>query len=109
MGPSAGVAALPQSLSQNTLLTGTAHTCAGVYKIDPNVASISVPYFPGDLGVCAGPAPHGLDTSKGPLFLQDQEGGTLLLDLPPSGAGSSGGWDLANSGFLHVEVYKNED
>jgi hypothetical protein len=106
--PSAGVAALPRSLSQNTLLTGTAHTCAGVYKIDPNVASIPSPYFPGDLGVCAGPAPRGLDTSKGELFLQDLEGGTLLLDSPPSGAGSSGGWDLANSGFLHVEVHKHD-
>ena len=111
--PSAGVTALPQSLSQNTLLTGTAHTCAGVYKIDPNVASIVDAYFPGDLGACAAPAPRGLDTSKGPLFLQDQEGGTLLLNyLPPNESGTSGGWDLANSGFLHVEVYKvevNED
>jgi len=107
--PSAGVAALPRSLSQNTLLTGTAHTCAGVYKIDPNVASISSPYFPGDLGVCAGPAPRGLHTSKGELFLQDLEGGTLSLGsaAPPGESGSGGGWDLANSGFLHVEVYKD--
>ena len=101
--PSAGVQALPQSLSQNTLLTGTAHTCAGVYTI---VAGIPYAYFPGDLGVCGGPAPRGLHTSKGQLFLQDLEGGTLTLgNLAPGGAGSGGGWDLANSGSLHVEVY----
>ena len=106
--PSPGAAALPQSLSQNTLLTGTAHTCAGVYTIDASVASISAPYFPGDLGVCAGPAPRGLHTSKGALFLQDLEGGTLTGNVPSDEAGGSG-WDLANSGFLHVEVYKVEE
>ena len=105
--PSAGVAALPQSLSRNTLLTGTAHTCAGVYTIG---SSTLQDYFPGNLGVCAGPAPRGLHTSKGELFLQDLEGGSLLLNNPPSGeAGSEGGWDLANSGFLHVEVIGNDD
>src|SRR5438552_7689440 len=105
--PSAGVAALPQSLSRNTLLTGTAHTFAGVYTIG---SSTLQDYFPGNLGVCAGPAPRGLHTSKGDLFLQDLEGGSLLLNNPPSGeAGSEGGWDLANSGFLHVEVIGNDD
>jgi hypothetical protein len=110
VSPSAGTVGLPQSLSQNTLLTGTAHTCAGVYTIDPLVASIFDPYFPGDLGVCGGPAPRGLHTSRGDLFFQDLEGGTLSLGfLAPQGeAGSSGGWDLANSGFLHVEVLRGD-
>jgi len=107
--PSPGVAALPQSLSQNTLLTGTAHTCAGVYTIVP----IPFAYFPGDLGVCGGPAPRGLHTSKGLLFLQDLEGGTLTLGNVPivinQDTGAGGGWDLANSGFLRVEVYKGND
>src|SRR4029077_9547816 len=104
-GPFAG---LQLSLSQNTLLTGTAHTCAGVYAIlnPPQFFN----YFPGDLGVCAGPAPRGLHTSKGDLFLQDQVGGSLDLGFAnivfDEGA-SDPGWDLANSGFLHVEVIKD--
>lgn len=103
---SPGVQALPQSLSESTLLTGPAHTCAGVYTID---LSIMDPYFPGDLGVCGGPAPRGLRTSKGDLFLQDFEGGTLVPSNQPGGeSGSNGGWDLANSGFLHVEVYRGD-
>ena len=107
VAPSAGVHALPQSLSKNTLLTGTAHTCAGVYTIG---GSNPDGYFPGDLGVCARPAPRGLHTSKGMLFLQDSVGGTLLpanaaVNLFGAESGSDGGWDLANSGFLHVEVY----
>jgi hypothetical protein len=108
--PSAGVAALPQSLRQDTLLTGTAHTCAGVYTIGSSNMDPSA-YFPGDLGVCAAPAPRGLQTSKGDLFLQDMVGGTNSLgDLAPSNeSGSEGGWDLANSGFLHVEVFKDDD
>ena len=107
VNPSPGVQALPQSLSQNTLLTGTAHSCAGVYTIDS--LNPEADYFPGDLGVCGGPAPRGLHTSKGALFLQDLEGGTLLLNNPPNGAGSGGGWDLANSGFLHIEVHKDDE
>jgi len=108
VAPSAGAQALPQSLSQNTLLTGTAHTCAGVYTV---VSGIPFAYFPGNLGVCGGPAPRGLHTSKGQLFLQDLEGGTLTLgNLAPGGeAGSEGGWDLANSGSLHVEVYSTSE
>jgi hypothetical protein len=109
--PSAGVGTLPQSLSQNTLLTGTAHTCAGVYTFytDPTNPN---PYFPGDLGVCASPAPRGLHTSKGKLFLQDREGGTLSMGNAPivvngNESGSGGGWALANSGFFHVEVSKD--
>jgi hypothetical protein len=107
--PSAGVLSLPQSLSQPTLLTGTAHTCAGVYTIAAQ--SDPFPYFPGDLGVCAAPAPRGLHTSRGDLFLQDLEGGTLSLGTlaPPSGAGGGGGWDFANSGFLNVEVTRGDD
>ena len=35
VGASTGVTLLPQSLSQPTLLTGRAHTCAGVYTIAP--------------------------------------------------------------------------
>jgi len=107
VNPSPGVEALPQSLSEGTLLTGPAHTCAGVYTID---LSIPDPYFPGDLGVCGGPAPRGLRTSKGELFLQDFEGGNLVPSNQPGGeSGSNGGWDLANSGFLHVEVYGGHD
>jgi hypothetical protein len=108
--PSPAVAALPQSLSQNTLLTGTAHTCAGVYTIGSSTLD---DYFPGDLGVCGEPAPHGLRTSKGKLFLQDLEGGTLNLGNVPivinQDTGAGGGWDFANSGFLHVEVLKGDD
>ena len=61
--------------------------------MDPNA------YFPGNLGVCGGPAPRGLHTSKGDLFLQDLVGGTNSLgDLGAQGdAGADGGWDLGNS------------
>ena len=92
--------------SQNTLLTGPANTCAGVYtgSVDPNG------YFPGDLGYAEGPAPRGLRTSKGDLFFQDLEGGTNSLGNPAvSGeAGTNGGWDLSNSGFLHMEVFGDD-
>jgi len=105
--PSAGVAALPQSLSESTLLTGPVHTCAGVYTI---FSPQFVYYFPGDLLVCGGPAPRGLRTSKGDLFLQDQVGGSLSLgnaNVVFDEGASDPGWDLANSGFLHVEVLKD--
>jgi len=108
--PSAGVTALPQSLSQNTLLTGTAHTCAGVYTIgSSNMDPFA--YFPGDLGVCAAPALRGLHTSKGALFLQDLVGGTNSLGGLGSTneSGTEGGWDLGNSGFLRVEVLPRRD
>lgn len=107
--PSAGVAALPQSLSQNTLLTGSTHTCAGVYTIGPTIPFI---YFPGDLLVCGGPAPRGLHTSKGDLFLQDLVGGSQSLGnaaIVGNESASDPGWDLANSGSLHVEVRKGDD
>jgi hypothetical protein len=107
--PSPGVQVLPQSLSRNTLLTGPAHTCAGVYTIG---SAIQFPYFPGDLWVCGGPAPRGLHTSKGEVFLQDLEGGSLSLGnavIVGDEAGSDPGWDLANSGFLHVEVVRDDD
>lgn len=111
VNPSAAVLALPQSLSQNTLLTGTAHTCASVYAINSTIQS---PYFPGDLGVCGGPAPRGLRTSKGALFLQDIAGGTRTLGNAPIAvngdeSGSGGGWDLANSGFLRVQKFGDGD
>ncbi len=105
--PSPAVLTLPQSLSQPTLLTGTAHTCAGVYTIAPPPDQF--PYFPGDLAVCAGPAPGGLHTTRGDLFLQDLEGGTLSGNGNTSGAGSGGGWDFANTGYLHVEVSRSDD
>jgi len=107
--PSAGVAALPQSLSQNTLLTGPVHTCAGVYTFDP---ANQFNYLPGDLLVCGGPAPRGLHTNKGDLFLQDLDGGSLSLGnvvILQDESGSDPGWDLANSGFLHVELYGDDD
>ena len=64
--------------------------------------------------MCAGPAPRGLRTSRGELFLQDLEGGSLNLGNSPiavagNESGSGGGWDLANSGFLHVEVSEDDD
>jgi hypothetical protein len=109
VAPSAGVAALPRSLSESTLLTGPAHTCAGVYTIGPGDPNA---YVPGDLLVCGGPAPRGLHTSRGELFLQDLVGGTDSLGdaaIVRDEASSDPGWDLANSGFLHVEVRKDQD
>jgi len=106
--PSPGVTGLPQSLSQNTLLTGSTHTCAGTYTI--GLPGPFPYYFPGDLLVCGGPAPRGLHTSKGDLFLQDQVGGSLSLGnaaIVQFEAATDPGWDLANSGFLHVEVHKD--
>lgn len=110
--PSPAVPLLPQSLAQSTLLTGTAHTCAGIYTIfypaDP------FPYFPGNLGVCAAQDHQGLRTNRGRLILHDLEGGTLSLGnatiaVLGNESGSSGGWDLANSGYLHVEVIRDDD
>jgi len=77
---------LPQSLTRSTLLTGRAHTCAGVYTSDPSS---------GYLGVCSGPAPRGLRTNLGGFFLQDQSG---VQDL---------GYD-ANVGALQVEVMSRD-
>jgi hypothetical protein len=107
--PSPGVQSLPQSLSRNTLLTGPVHTCASVYTFSPSDPDF---YFPGDLLVCAAPAPRGLITSKGDLFLQDLVGGSLDLGnivIVQDEAASDPGWDLSNSGFLHVEVYRGDD
>ena len=107
---SAGVLALPQSLSQNTLLTGSTHACAGAYSI---IGVGPFPYyFPGDLFVCGGPAPRGLHTNRGDLYLQDQTGGSLNLGtalIVGNESGSDPGWDLANMGFLHVEVYRTNN
>jgi hypothetical protein len=108
--PSSGVTTLPQSLSQNTLLTGSTHTCAGTYTIGP--PGPFPYYFPGDLLVCGAPAPRGLHTSRGDLFLQDQVGGSLSLGnatIVQFEAATDPGWDLANMGFLHVEVIRGHD
>ena len=102
--------ALPQSLSQSTLLTGLAHTCASVYTIVP-LGSYTY-YVPSDLGVCAAPAPHGLHTTRGSLYLQDQAGGSHNLGTSPiviGEAASDPGWDLGNSGIFHVEVIRGDD
>ena len=108
--PSPGVTTLAQSLSQPTLLTGSTHTCAGPYTIGP--PGPFAYYFPGDLLVCGGPAPSGLHTSRGDLFLQDRVGGSLSLGnatIVQFEAATDPGWDLANMGFLHVEVIRNRD
>lgn len=81
--------ALPMSLGQSTLFTGRAHTCAVLYTYGTN-------YNDGDLQVCAGPAPRGLRTDHGGLYLQDQIGGTTQSGWA--------GWGDANTGSLQVEV-----
>jgi len=96
--PSAAVAALPQSLSASTLLTGDAHACAGPYSI-VNVPVWDVGFNWGsDITVCGSPAPWGLRTDRGDLFLQDMVGGSNNPSV------WRGGWDEANTGFLNVEV-----
>ena len=71
---------LPTNLSQTTLLTGRAQSCATSYSEDQF----------GDLTVCPSAAPRGLITDKGGFYLQDRYGinnGTY-----------------ANTGALQVEV-----
>jgi hypothetical protein len=75
------VSGLPTSLAKSTLLTGVATACA-------------VPY--GLQLVCPSPAPRGLSTDRGDLFLQDMFGYT--------GYSSD-----ANSGSLRVEVVTESD
>ena len=107
--PSTGVQSLPQFLSQSTLLTGPVHACAGFYTIGSTIPFV---YLPGDLFVCGGPAPQGLHTSRGDLFLQDLVAGSLSLGNSPivgNESGSDPGWDLSNSGSLHVEVFRGDD
>ena len=75
---------VPTSLSQTTLLTGRAHSCATSYTVISN----------NELSVCPSPAPRGLRTDKGGFFLQDQYG---IFD-----------GRLANTGALQVEVFKEQ-
>jgi hypothetical protein len=82
--------ALPKSLADSTLLTGRTHSCATTYTVDAA----------GYLGVCGGPAPRGLRTDQGLLFLQDKVGGSN----PGVGPYLWGLWDTSNVGYLHVEV-----
>jgi hypothetical protein len=71
---------LPTDLSHDTLLTAIAHSCATTYTQTAF----------GNLDVCSGPAPRGLSTTFGSLFLQDK------LGISDSQYG--------NSGSLQVEI-----
>jgi len=82
---------LPQSLTQSTLLTGRAHTCATLYTFDQY----------SDMLACGGAAPKALLTDHGGLYLQDMVGGSNLYGDGPF---NYNGWDVSNSGYLHVEV-----
>ncbi len=93
-GWSAETLALPKSLTQDTLLTGTAHTCATIYTHDSY----------GDLLVCSAPAPRGLRTDHGGLFLQDQIGGSSAS----VGPFAWNYWDIANKGSLKVELVSDD-
>ena len=90
--------ALPQNLSQSTLLTGHAHSCAMKYTLGTDIGGA------GDLFVCSGPASRGLKTDRGDLFLQDQVGGSDNASNPFGW----GGWDLSNTGSLQVEVMTDQ-
>ena len=93
---------LPKSLAQSTLLTGHAHMCALAYTVgNPSNTFEDV----GNLGVCSGPAPHGLKTDHGGFFLQDMVGGSD----PGVGPFGWGGWDTSNVGYLRVSVPENDD
>jgi hypothetical protein len=92
---------LPQNLSQSTLLTGRAHSCATNYTIGPNYDD------DGDLYVCSGPAPlPGLSTDHGGFFLQDQQGGSNNWYY---NGNDWGGWHQSNVGYLQVEVMSEDD
>jgi hypothetical protein len=65
------VLALPTNLTQTTLLSRRAHTCAVAYTIVPPAVPNQTSFV---LDKCPSPAPRGLVTSKGPFFLQDQFG-----------------------------------
>lgn len=94
------LASLPQNLSQSTLLTGQAHSCATTYTVGPTLGF----FITGDLSVCAGPASRGLSTDHGGFFLQDQVGGSIT----PFNPIGWGGWGAANTGSLQVEVMTEE-
>ena len=97
---SPGLASLPQNLSQSTLMTGQAHSCATTYTVGPTIGF----FITGDLTVCAGPASRGLNTDQGGFFLQDQVGGSIT---PPNPFGW-GGWGASNTGSLQVELITEE-
>ena len=90
------LASLPQNLSQSTLLTGQAHSCATTYTVGPTLGFFII----GDLSVCAGPASRGLRTDHGGFFLQDQVGGSIT----PFNPIGWGGWGASNTGSLQIEV-----
>jgi hypothetical protein len=94
------LALLPQSLSQSTLMTGQAHSCATTYTVGPTLGFFII----GDLSVCAGPASRGLVTDHGGFFLQDQIGGSVT----PFNPIGWGGWGAANTGSLQVEVMTDD-
>ena len=77
---------LPQDLSHNTLLTAVAHSCATIY---------TETQFGFGLTVCSGPAPRGLATDLGDLYLQDMYG---VVD-----------GQYSNSGSLKVEILSEEE
>ena len=66
-----GVFVLPTDLTQTTLLTGRAHTCAVAYTVKPATVSNQTSFY---LDKCPSPAPRGLATSKGLFYLQDRFG-----------------------------------
>jgi hypothetical protein len=85
------VLALPTNLTQTTLLSGRAHTCAVAYTIVPPAVPNQASFF---LDKCPSPAPRGLVTSKGPFFLQDQFGVNFGTE--------------ENTGTLQVEVLADD-
>lgn len=95
------LASLPQNLSQSTLMTGQAHSCATTYTVGPTIGF----FITGDLTVCSGPASRGLNTDHGGFFLQDQVGGSIT---PPNPFGW-GGWGASNTGSLQVEVTTEDE
>ena len=89
-----GALGLPGSLSQTTLLTGRAHTCAGAYSIVPPYSQSQTTFY---LDKCLSAARRGLATSQGPFFLQDKFGvnfgteentGALQVDVMAVDTGS---------------------
>ena len=80
-----GVFFLPTNLSQTTLLTGRAQSCATSYSQDRF----------GNLTVCPSAASRGLRTDKGGFYLQDKYG--------------INGGSFANTGALQVEILPKED
>lgn len=91
--------ALPRTLTQSTLLTGSAHMCALTYTIGNSADTFG---DQGNLGICSGPAPSGLRTDHGGFYLQDMVGGSTA-SVGPFGWG---GWDTSNDGYLSVSVLR---